>query len=127
MPSNVTYETKLINKTLTLDLQEDLSPNTTYSLYLNGAVKDLTEGNDTLIQLVFSTGPFLDSNVVNFQVKDAFTNDIQSEITVGLFDSLKGLNIEQQVFTFPGTDDPEECIVFFFFQGAVDPNEFFGE
>jgi len=89
LPSNVTYETKLINKTLTLDLQEDLSPNTTYSLYLNGAVKDLTEGNDTLIQLVFSTGPFLDSNVVNFQVKDAFTNDIQSEITVGLFDSLK--------------------------------------
>ena len=29
LPSNVSYETKLINKILTLDLQEDLSPNTT--------------------------------------------------------------------------------------------------
>ena len=78
LPSNVSYETKLINKTLTLDLQQKLSPNTTYSLYLNGAVKDLTEGNDSLIQLVFSTGPFLDSNIVDFQLKDAFTNEIQS-------------------------------------------------
>ena len=100
LPSNVSYETKLINKVLTLDLQEDLSPNTTYSLYLNGAVKDLTEGNDTLIQLVFSTGPFLDSNVVNFQIKDAFTNDIQSGITVGLFDSLE----QPQPIYFSKTD-----------------------
>ena len=91
LPSNVSYETKLINKTLTLDLQQKLSPNTTYSLYLNGAIKDLTEGNDTLIQLVFSTGPFLDSNFVDFQLKDAFTNEIQSGITVGLFDSLEQL------------------------------------
>lgn len=101
LPSNVSYETKLINKTLTLDLQEALYPNTTYSLYLSGAVKDLTEGNDTLIQLVFSTGPFLDSNVVNFQVKDAFTNEIQSGITVGLFDSLE----QTQPIYFSKTDD----------------------
>ena len=91
LPSDVSYETKLVNKKLTLDLQEKLSPNTTYSLYLNEAIKDLTEGNDTLIQLVFSTGPFLDSNVVNFQVMDAFSNEIEPEITVGLFDSLEQL------------------------------------
>ena len=101
LPSNVSYETKLINKTLTIDLQQKLSPNTTYSLYLNGAVKDITEGNDSLIQLVFSTGPFLDSNIVDFQLKDAFTNEIQSGITVGLFDSLEQL----QPIYFSNTDE----------------------
>tara|TARA_B100000767_G_scaffold273852_1_gene305203 strand:+ start:4067 stop:5626 length:1560 start_codon:yes stop_codon:yes gene_type:complete len=101
LPSNVSYETKLINKTLILDLQDELAANTTYSLYLNGAIKDLTEGNDTLIQLVFSTGPFLDSNIVDFQVKDAYTNEIQSGITVGLFDSLEQL----QPIYFSKTDD----------------------
>ena len=101
LPSDVSYETKLVNKRLTLDLQDKLSPNTTYSLYLNEAIKDLTEGNDTLIQLVFSTGPFLDSNVVNFQVMDAFTNKIASGITVGLFDSLEQL----QPIYFSKTDD----------------------
>ncbi len=47
------YKSKLINKTLQLDLESNLAENTTYSLYLNGAVKDITEGNDSLIQMYF--------------------------------------------------------------------------
>ena len=47
LPSNVAYETKLVNKSLVLELKDTLSRNTTYSLYLNGAIRDLTEGNDT--------------------------------------------------------------------------------
>ena len=88
LPSNVNYESKLVNKTLQLDFESDLAENTTYSLYLNGAVKDITEGNDSLIQIVFSTGSFLDSNRVFFQITDAFTNQLVEGVTVGLFDSL---------------------------------------
>lgn len=88
LPSNVNYKSKLINKTLQLDLESNLAENTTYSLYLNGAVKDITEGNDSLIQIVFSTGSFLDSNEVFFQIKDAFTNQLVEGVTVGLFDTL---------------------------------------
>ena len=88
LPSNVNYQSKLFNKTLQLDLESDLTENTTYSLYLNGAVKDITEGNDSLIQIVFSTGSFLDSNRVFFQITDAFTNQLVEGVTVGLFDTL---------------------------------------
>ena len=80
LPSNVSYETRLVNKTLFIDLEQELEVNTTYSLYLNEAVKDITEGNDTLIQLVFSTGFELDSNEVFFQISDAMNS-----ICVGLF------------------------------------------
>ena len=89
LPSNVRYETGILNKTLTLTMKDNLTENTTYSLYLNGAIKDITEGNDTLIQLVFSTGPELDSNVVQFDLKDAFTNNPKEGVTVALFDSLE--------------------------------------
>ncbi|MDG1349840.1 MAG: Ig-like domain-containing protein [Crocinitomicaceae bacterium] len=88
LPSNVSYETRLVNKTLFIDLEQELEVNTTYSLYLNEAVKDITEGNDTLIQLVFSTGFELDSNEVFFQISDAYTNAPIQDATVGLFDSL---------------------------------------
>ena len=101
LPSNVAYETKLVNKSLVLELKDTLSRNTTYSLYLNGAIKDLTEGNDTLIQLVFSTGNDLDSNRVMFEVNDAFTGEVNKNIVVGLFDSLR----KKQPIYFSKTND----------------------
>jgi len=88
LPSNVAFDFVLKGKTLMIYFDKALSQNTTYSLYLNEAVKDITEGNDSLIQLVFSTGADIDSNRVSFRVLDAFTNKPQKNVLVGLYDSL---------------------------------------
>jgi uncharacterized protein (DUF2141 family) len=49
------------DKVLTLKLKGQPKTNTTYAIYLNNAVKDLHEGNDTLLTYVFSTGDDIDS------------------------------------------------------------------
>jgi uncharacterized protein (DUF2141 family) len=88
VPADAKVEAKLTKKTLNLSWNETLLPNTTYTLYLNGAVKDVTEGNDSLMQITFSTGAIIDTLKVQVAVVDAFTNKPQSKIVVGLFDSL---------------------------------------
>jgi uncharacterized protein (DUF2141 family) len=88
VPADAKVEAKLTKKTLYLNWKESLLPNTTYTLYLNGAVKDVTEGNDSLLQITFSTGAIIDTLKVQVAVVDAFTNKPQSKIVVGLFDSL---------------------------------------
>ena len=82
-------EAKLTKKTLNLNWKESLLPNTTYTLYLNGAVKDVTEGNDSLMQITFSTGSIIDTLQLNATVKAAFSNKPEAKIVVGLFDSLQ--------------------------------------
>ena len=88
VPADAKVEARLTKKTLNLSWKETLLPNTTYTLYLNGAVKDVTEGNDSLMQITFSTGAIIDTLKVQVAVVDAFTNKPQSKIVVGLFDSL---------------------------------------
>ena len=88
VPTDAKVEAKLNKKSVHISWKEDLLPNTTYTLYLNGAVKDLTEGNDSLIQITFSTGPIIDTLLLNVTVSDAFTNKPGTKILVGLFDSL---------------------------------------
>ena len=60
-------------KSLIIDLNEKLMPNTTYSLDLKDAISDNNERNPLRnLRLAFSTGPKLDSlRIVGF-VKDAF-------------------------------------------------------
>lgn len=87
VPAGLTFTTSLHGKTLHIRWQEEPAPNTTYVVYLNGLVKDLTEGNDSLMQFVFSTGPILDSLQTTFYIKDAITNQPLKNATVGLFSS----------------------------------------
>lgn len=50
---------------ITIKLKEDLKPNTTYTVRMQSAIKDLNEGNVLEEQIyVFSTGPTLDSGKV---------------------------------------------------------------
>ena len=60
-------------KTLTIDLNEKLKPNTTYSLDFKDGISDNNERNPLKnLRLAFSTGPQLDTlRIVGF-VKDAF-------------------------------------------------------
>lgn len=73
-------------KTLFLDWEDTLQENTTYAIYLNNAIKDLTEGNDSIIQYVFSTGDVLDTLFYEIQVRDAWSNKPVSNAIVVLYD-----------------------------------------
>jgi uncharacterized protein (DUF2141 family) len=88
LPANVEYEYSLKGKTLQIDFQEKLKENTTYSLYLNEAIKDITEGNDSLIQIAFSTGAEIDKNNAYFIVSDGYTGKLVENVLIGLYDSL---------------------------------------
>ena len=88
LPSNVDYEFEHKGRELKIKFKEALKENTTYSLYLNEAVKDITEGNDSLIQIAFSTGNEIDRNEANFYVLDGFSGDVQKDVLVGFYDSL---------------------------------------
>ena len=84
MPQVDGIQTSLKKKTLTVSWTETLLPNTTYVLYLNNAVKDLREGNDSLMTYVFSTGSEIDSLNYENDVVDAWTNEPLKNVFVGL-------------------------------------------
>lgn len=91
VPNHARPIASLSKKNLTVSWEEQLQPNTTYVLYLDGTVKDVTEGNDTLIKYVFSTGSTIDSLSYSVQLKDAFSNQAKENCMVGLYESLDSL------------------------------------
>jgi uncharacterized protein (DUF2141 family) len=91
VPNHARPIASLSKKSLTVSWEEQLQPNTTYVLYLDGTVKDVTEGNDTLIKYVFSTGSTIDSLSYFVQLKDAFSNQAKENCIVGLYESLDSL------------------------------------
>jgi uncharacterized protein (DUF2141 family)/catabolite regulation protein CreA len=92
VPNHAKPKTTLTKKTLEISWEETLEENTTYVIYLNRTVKDLSENNDSLMYYVFSTGETLDSLRYSIRAVDAWTNQPIANATVGLFthkDSLK--------------------------------------
>lgn len=74
---------KAKGKRLEIIFQEPLTPNTTYTINLSGAITDITENNLTQnMQYVMSTGPFLDSLGISGKVVDAYTQGGVSGTTV---------------------------------------------
>lgn len=86
VPPHAKIQSTVKGKTLFLDWEEDLEANTTYAIYMNRAIKDLSEGNDSIMQYVFSTGPTLDSLAYSVSVVDAWTNTPKKDVLVALYD-----------------------------------------
>src|SRR5690554_57911 len=85
-PADVKLDYKINKKSVVLTVKSgDWAQNTTYTVYLNRAVKDITEANDSIIAYVFSTGDFLDSLKTAVQVEDAYSGKPITGVTVGLF------------------------------------------
>lgn len=98
MPNDVKVQSELKDKTLMLYWGGDLRENTTYSIFLNKTIKDITEANDSIIQIVFSTGSVIDSLEYSSFVVDAISNQAIGDVVVGLFDhsdSLKPIYFSQ--------------------------------
>lgn len=86
VPPHAQIDAEMKGKVLSLSWKDTLKSNQTYAVYLNGAVKDLTEGNDSIMQYVFSTGSVLDSLNYVVSVADAYSNTTLEKILVALFD-----------------------------------------
>ncbi len=80
-------EYKIHGKTLVISLQEELKPNTTYSIFFGDAIVDLTAGNPLTNYLyAFSTGDHIDTLAIGGEVLDAFTLQPQEDVFVMLYE-----------------------------------------
>lgn len=79
-------EFKLSGKKLTITFDEELKPNTTYTMSLGSGIVDYTEGNilDSN-SMVFSTGNDIDSGMVSGQVQFAKSRSFASGVLVMLY------------------------------------------
>ena len=82
---------KLRRKTLTVEFEEDLRINTTYTFNFGDAIKDLHEGNKLQnYEYVFSTGEILDSMSVRGTLKYAENLEVPEEaISIQLYSDLR--------------------------------------
>lgn len=79
-------EYKIKGKDLIIDLSKSqLDSNTTYSFYFNKAIQDFSEGNDSIMNYVFATGPVIDSLKYSCVVIDAEQGLPVSQVLVGLY------------------------------------------
>ncbi len=85
VPEDIKIEATLKGKTLSLELNGQFKENTTYVITMNGAVRDITEANDSLMQYVFSTGDYLDSLTYTGFVMDAKKKTPVNGCFVGLY------------------------------------------
>jgi len=85
MPADSRLQYELKGKTLRILFLDPLQAQTTYTLLSNGSIKDLTEGNDSLMTWTFSTGPTLDSLVLNARAKECNPNNKPSNTYLGLY------------------------------------------
>ena len=85
MPADSRLQYELKGKTLRVLFLDPLQAQTTYTLLSNGGIKDITEGNDSLMTWTFSTGPTLDSLVLNARAKEWIPNNKPSNTYLGLY------------------------------------------
>jgi hypothetical protein len=98
---------KLKNKTLLIELEEDLRENTTYTLNFGGAIKDNNEGNPlTNFEFVFSTGDYLDSLSIGGTLLNAFDLKPSEEpVMVMLYDELSDSVVFRNIPIYVGKSE----------------------
>jgi uncharacterized protein (DUF2141 family) len=75
------------SKYLTIKINDTLQPNTTYSFNFGQSIEDNNEGNSyNQFKYVFSTGANIDSLTLGGTVKDAYTKEVESFVSVMLYD-----------------------------------------
>lgn len=91
---------------IVITFKEDLKPNTTYTINIGQAIKDLTEGNVMQDEpFVFSTGPNLDSLKISGMVLDAKKSQTMEDVMVLLHQDMDdSAFIKQRPYYFTKTD-----------------------
>lgn len=76
------------SKNISIKLNEDLLPNTTYSFNFGQSITDFNEGNPySQFKYVFSTGAYVDSLKTSGVVVDAFENKTDDFVNILLYDA----------------------------------------
>ena len=84
LKENPTY--KIRGKSVLIELNEELQPNTTYTIFFGDAIVDLTAGNPFRDYLyAFSTGDHIDSLAIGGEVLNAFNLQPQEDVFVMLY------------------------------------------
>lgn len=79
-------EFKVRKNTVTITPEKGWEENTTYSISFREGIKDITENNAPVnLRLAFSTGPLIDSLVIQGKIKLALKESIPENITVALY------------------------------------------
>jgi len=75
------------SKYLTIKINDTLQPDTTYSFNFGQSIEDNNEGNAyNQFKYIFSTGPYIDSLTIGGSVKDAYHKEVESFVSVMLYD-----------------------------------------
>jgi uncharacterized protein (DUF2141 family) len=94
------YEIDVKKKTVTLEAEDDLLPNTTYTFNFRDAVQDITEKNPVRnFQFAISTGAYIDSLSISGTVTDLLRGSKAAEVTVAIAQQNDTFNI----FKHPAT------------------------
>ena len=88
-PLEKTPEVRVRGRSIIIEIEEELRPNSTYNIFFGDAIRDITEGNAIPnFQFVFSTGDYVDSLSVRGQVKNAFWHEPEQGVFVMLYDNI---------------------------------------
>ena len=76
-----------VGKFISIKINDTLQANTTYSFNFGQSIEDNNEGNPlSQFKYVFSTGDIIDSLSISGTVKDAYTKDVESFVSVMLYE-----------------------------------------
>ena len=85
-------------KSLRISYEDELRDSTTYTFYLQDAIRDLNENNAiNNFQFVFSTGPFIDSLSVTGNVYTGLTLDPPENTMILLYSNLADSSVVKQL------------------------------
>ena len=77
-----------VTKYITIKIKDTLQPNTTYSFNFGQSIADNNEGNPyNQFKYVFSTGDHIDSLSLSGTVKDAYDKEVESFVSVMLYEA----------------------------------------
>jgi len=97
-------DVRLKNKSILIEIEDTLRPNTTYTLNFGGAIKDNNEGNPlTNFEFVFSTGDYLDSLSVSGRLLNAFDLKPSEEpVMIMLYDNIYDSVVMKEIPVYIG-------------------------
>ncbi len=88
-PLETMPEVRIRGRSIVMELEEELRPNTTYNFFFGDAIRDITEGNAIPnFQFVLSTGDHVDSLAVGGQVHNAYNLQPEEGVYVMLYDRI---------------------------------------
>ena len=107
------YKVNTEKETISLEFDQPLQENTTYTLNFREGLTDITENNIAQgLKLAFSTGTFIDSSKVAGTVVDLLTQQPEKDAIVALYPTNDTLNIKEDLPYYQAQTDSSGNFLF---------------